>query len=177
MKQLLAVPGRLALAASGDHLRDDEVLQGRKFRQEVMILIDKADAVAPNCGAFAVIEAGNRLLCNLDSAVIRHLEQSGKVQKRGLAGSRGADERTELTPVKGQVDAFQDLQPAVTLRIGLSDIAEAQANLTFTHNAAPRPDRAGRLARLAAAARGRRSAGPFPRPPAPRADPFGLAGA
>ena len=46
-QELAAAVRRLRAREAGDHLRQDEVLERREFRQEVMELIDEADLVAP----------------------------------------------------------------------------------------------------------------------------------
>src|SRR5690606_4792012 len=166
MEQFLAVTRRFPPAAPCDHLRNDQVLERRKFRQEMMVLIDEADTPPSDLGPLAIGEARHLLPRDLHLPLIGRLKQTGYVEKGRFARSGGSHQGAELSAIEGKVDRPQNFQTSIALGEGLLYRGQAQADLAITHSVVPRPDRVGLPAKPAAVAQGRRSATPCRSPPA-----------
>jgi hypothetical protein len=81
-EKLDATVGGLAVRQPADHLRQDHVFQRRKFRQQMMKLINKSNFGAPDAGALKVGKMRCRDCIDIDFAGIRMFEQPGNMQQR-----------------------------------------------------------------------------------------------
>ena len=157
-EQIAGAPGGFPAREPADHLRHDHVLNGGKFHQQVMELIDEADLGSADARALGIRERRGRNLIDIDFAAIGMLEESSDVQERRLAGAGGRYQRNRLARPDGELGAFEDVQRDVALAIVPVDLMQEQdrrrlvamrnADLRprlganrVTHSAAPRPDR------------------------------------
>ena len=69
------------LGFSGDHLRQDDVFQGRKFGEEVVELVDDADGAQSDLRAFSVGEFAGIGAIDDDGAAVRFLQKACEMQK------------------------------------------------------------------------------------------------
>ena len=72
-------------------------------------LIHKAYILAPDRRAFAITEACDVLPCDFDLACVRCVQQSGNMQKRRFARTRGGHKRDNFACFDFQVDAAQNV--------------------------------------------------------------------
>src|SRR6185312_5705929 len=81
---------RLGLSAhqAADHLRQHDIFQRRKLRQQVMELVNETDLVAADAGTFVVSQNRSRAAVNVDIALVGVLEQACYMQEGRLAGTR-----------------------------------------------------------------------------------------
>ena len=98
---------RLPARRRGDHLRQHDVFERRKLRQQMMELVDKADLRAPQHGAPFVVEAAAILAADHHRTAVGTLQEAGDVQHRRLAGARGPDQCHDLAGPQDQVDPVQ----------------------------------------------------------------------
>ena len=68
-----------------DHLRDHDVLNRVKFREQMVELIDKADLVAADQRAFLIGKALPRTASDVNVALAGEFQEAANVQERGLA--------------------------------------------------------------------------------------------
>jgi hypothetical protein len=153
VQQLLGPRHGVALAAAGDDLRNDDVLQGRELGKKVMELIDEPHVQPPHAGSRVVAACGARSAGEIDFAPVRFLEQAGNVQERRLARARGADKRHDFPFMHLQVDAAEDLER----RPPLSERADesGQPDHRLTHIAGLPPGRSVRPATTDTTVQGR----------------------
>ena len=83
---------RLVPAPAGDQQRHRDVLERGEIGQQVVELIDEADALAPQPRALGIAQAAAGPPVDRDLAGARPLEQAGDVQERRLAGAGRADQ-------------------------------------------------------------------------------------
>ena len=95
-KQFPCTHLRVATLAAKDHLRDDDILKRREFRQQLMELVDEAHLGAAHAGALVVVHPGAVAAVDDDMTLVRRLQQAGDVQQRRLARTGGADEGHRL---------------------------------------------------------------------------------
>ena len=76
-----AAPGG-GFVGAGDQLRHHHILEGGEFRQQMMELIDKADADATDAGARGIIKLGAVLSGDENFARARRFEQACNMQQR-----------------------------------------------------------------------------------------------
>ena len=140
--QPTAVVGRPGLGRTpgdaGGPLRQGDILQRREFRQQVVELVDEADAFAPEAGAVAVAEPAGLGAADQDRARIRRVEEARHVQEGRLAGARGRLQRHHLAGRQGEVDAVEDADLGRRAAVvGLAHPGQAEHGLT--HSGAPPP--------------------------------------
>src|SRR3546814_13005617 len=123
-----------------------------------MELVYEAERVAPQAGPLPLPQPARRDPRHHDGAAVRALEKAGDVEERRFAGTRGADQRDELSRRDGKVDCPQDMQRPAALLEGAGDAGEAQRRLT--HSAELRPERGARPANSDTASRRWRSRAP-----------------
>ena len=99
MSRSRARSGAAARRGAGDELRHHHVLEGGEFRQQMVELVDEADADAADAGARLVVELRAVLPGDQHLARGRRLEQARDVQERRLARARLADQRHDLARV------------------------------------------------------------------------------
>ncbi len=140
---------------AGDHLRQHDVFERRKFRQQMMELIDETQLGAAQQGSVLVGEAAAILPADRDRAAIRAFEQPGDVQQGRLAGAGGADQRHHLARLQQQIDPVQHRDLGAAGFEGAAHSAQFERRrhqlprvCRFTRSATPRPGRAGRRARM-----------------------------
>src|SRR5205814_833174 len=75
-QQLDGPAARLLAAQAADHLRQDHILDGGEFRQQVVGLVDKADLKAADAGALRVGELRGRDPLDEDLAGVGVFEQA-----------------------------------------------------------------------------------------------------
>ena len=148
-------------AATGEELRQHDVFLGGEIGEEVVELIDEADAVAAQAGALAIAESAAGPAVDDDLAGGRPLEQGGDVEQRRLAGAGWPDQGDELAGCQREIGAPEHRQGVAPWRKRCSMRSDQHR---FTHSAAPLPDRRGPPARPGRAWRGRRARGPSARP-------------
>ena len=73
-EQLLRTLAGLAHRYSSDHLRNDDVFYGRKFRQQLVELINESHLRAPHCGALCVVHARANLTIDDNATGVRRFE-------------------------------------------------------------------------------------------------------
>ena len=136
---------RLGFGLAGDHLGQHHILQRVEFRQQVMGLIDEADGLAADAGAFGIRQFRGRHAFDMDFAAGRRFQQPRHVQQRGFARAAGAHQGDDLARVQRHVETAEDFQLSLAFLEAAGDVLQAQH---FTHSAAPPPDRAGRRATM-----------------------------
>ncbi|MBV8440950.1 MAG: ATP-binding cassette domain-containing protein, partial [Hyphomicrobiales bacterium] len=99
-EQLPRAACRLRAGKPRDHLRQDEVLERGKFRQEVMELVDEADLAAAQRGALIVTHGRGRDAAYRHFARVRPLEQARDMQERRFSRPRGGDQRHRLARIE-----------------------------------------------------------------------------
>ena len=140
-EQLARPRRRFGALQAGDHLRQDDVLQRREFRQQVMELIDEADLRPAQRRAALLVHRRGRMAADMDLAGVLPFEQAGDVQQRRLAGARRRDQRHRLAGLQRQLGAVAALRSSSRRGRSGARSLEPQHRLV-THSAAPRPDRA-----------------------------------
>ncbi len=111
-------------AEAAHQLRHHDVFKRREFRQQMVELVDEADVVAADRGAFVVGEPPARPARQDDVAGIRLLEQAGGVQQCRFAGARRRHQRDHLAALQRKVGAVQDGQLARSLNVVAFDAFE-----------------------------------------------------
>lgn len=91
-----------AFARACDELRHDDVFQRREFRQQVMELIDKADADPAHARAGRIVHLRAVLPGDQDLACGGPFQQARHVQQRRLAGARLPDQSHHFTRPDGE---------------------------------------------------------------------------
>ena len=86
-------PPPRAAATAGDQQRHRHVLERGEIGQEVVELVDEADALAPEPRPLGVAQAVAGAAVDRDLAGARPFEQAGDVQERRLAGAGRTDQR------------------------------------------------------------------------------------
>src|SRR5688500_14117299 len=111
-EQILGTGYGLLALNIGDELRDHDVLQRIEFRQEMMELIDEADADAPNPGPRTIIQIRAILAGDANLARRRFLEEPGNVQERRLPRSRGPHKGHDLARSHTQAHVLENVEPS-----------------------------------------------------------------
>ena len=81
---------------TGDQLRHHHILERRKFRQQMMELIDKSNADTTDAGAGGIIEGSTILSGHEHLARRRSFEKARNMEQRRLPRARLPDERHDL---------------------------------------------------------------------------------
>src|SRR4029078_8104362 len=111
---------------AADHLGQHDIFQGRKFRQQVMRLVDEADLVATNSRPLVVGQYRSRPTVDIDVAVIGVLKQPGDMQKRRLAGARWRDQSNSLPRPERKFDAVEHMKRFVALSVLTLDVVQEE---------------------------------------------------
>ena len=139
VQQRRRVRACLGLAPSGDALRQRDVLDGGEFRQQMMKLVDKPQAVAANPSPRRVAEGGAVDPFDPHLAFVGLVKQPGDLQQRRLARSARPDQRHHLAGGDATIDSGQHRQSPAALAIALANAGQNERRLT--HCAAPRRGR------------------------------------
>ena len=150
VEQFARPRARLGARQAADHLRQDDVLERRELRQQVMELIDEADLGAPQRRALVVGHCRGRRAADMHLARVRRLQQAGQMQQRRLSGAGRRDQRHRLAGPEREVRAVQHLDHRLAAPVAARDVLAARGAggaRRLIHSAAPRPDRAAPRAR------------------------------
>src|SRR5690606_6631729 len=134
--------------------RQDDVLQGGEFRQQMVELIDKPEAGTAQRRALLVPESTALAPIENNLAGRRTLEQAGNVQQCRFAGAGRSDQGDDFARLDRERRTAQHVQLLATLTERPLDTVESQRGRRFTHSAAPRRDRAAPPAKPGTAWRG-----------------------
>src|SRR5690606_38196553 len=99
-----------------------DVLQSRKFRQQVVELVDEADFVAADRRALVVGKPTAGAPVDDDVAGVGHFEQAGQMQQRRLARAGWRNQRHHLAGRERKAYAVEDRQLARALHEVALDI-------------------------------------------------------
>ena len=119
--------GGLRARRAGDHLRHRDVLERREFRQQMVVLVDEAHAVAAERRARVVVERGAVLAADPDLAAVGLLEQAGDVQQRRFAGNRRGRRARPVRRAARTARPAQHLEPGGALFEAALDVLEDEA--------------------------------------------------
>ena len=111
-EQFLGAALHLAVAAPGDVARDHHVLEGGKFRQQLMKLKNEAQVLAAEARERVAAQGEDIGPGNFHPSGIGAVEGAHDLQQRGLAGTTGSDNADHFLAADCQVDAFEDFQRA-----------------------------------------------------------------
>ena len=126
-REQLARPGaRGAAAVAGEHARQHHVLERAELRQQVVELVDEAQALAADAGACGIGQARAGAAAEEHLAAVGVLEQAGDLQQRRLAGARRPHQRDHGAGQQLEVGAAQHLEPALALAEAAADADQAQ---------------------------------------------------
>src|SRR5260221_10769339 len=142
-QELDRTPSRLATRESVQHLRQHDVFQRREFRQQMVILVDKAQELSPQDRTLMIAQGRGALAVEHDIAAVRAFQQPCNMQQGRLAAARLAHQGDDLPGAKVERDPSQDLELAVTLHERTLDTAQGERT---THAAIPPQVRPARYA-------------------------------
>ena len=96
LQQLLGARLGLAAPFASDKRGNHDVLQGRKLRQKLVELEDKADMAVAEIGQFVGRKARHVDAVDGDRSTVGAVEGAYDLQQRGLAGTRRANDRHDF---------------------------------------------------------------------------------
>src|SRR5882724_10252152 len=103
IQQLSGALMRLFPREPSNELRHHDIFYRRKFREEMMKLIDETDLVASDGRAPLVGQPVARIAVDRDIPGVRVLQQAGHVKKGGLAGARRRDKGHDLATMQRKI--------------------------------------------------------------------------
>ena len=122
MQQLRGALLRLAPGKPGDHLRQHDIFERRKFRQQMMELIDEADLAAPERGALIVGHPDGGFAGDKHFPRVGRLKKARNVEERRFAGTGRSDQRDRLPGPQAKIGAAQDFERRPRLIVAAFDL-------------------------------------------------------
>ena len=119
MVQISFVEGLLAATNGISHLN---IAHGRKGRQEIEFLKDKADAVFAEARAFAIVQRGKIDAVNLNSALGCASEAAEQVEQGGFARPGRPDNRDKFASFHLDGDSANGWDLELSCRINLCQV-------------------------------------------------------
>jgi hypothetical protein len=126
MQQLRGALLRLAPGKPGDHLRQHDIFERRKFRQQMMELIDEADLAAPQRGALIVGHPDGGFAGDKHFPSVGRLEKARNMEERRFAGTGRGDQRDRLPRPEAKIGAAQNFERRPRLNVAAFDLFEAK---------------------------------------------------
>lgn len=102
----------------GDQL---ELIADAHVGEQLVILEDEAQELQPLARPLLLAQLGEVLACDGDAPLVGRQQQASDRQERRLSGTRGPQDRHELTGVDAQAQAAQHVVRLVAVGVGLSD--------------------------------------------------------
>src|SRR5262245_19565278 len=121
-----AAPQPVAKRGMRDQQRHQNVLERRQLGQQVVELKNEAEGLIPQRVPFAGRQVIDAPAGKLDRALIGPVQRAEQVQKRALAGTRGADDAEELALVNIELDAAQHGNGVLVFAVSFVQIAGTQ---------------------------------------------------
>jgi hypothetical protein len=115
--------------------RDQDVLQHRVLRQEMMVLEDESDRSIAEPGELRLRQRARVLTADPHRPGGRPVEGPDQVQERALAGAGGAGDGQRFTRGERQRDAVQDLDAVRAHLEALVDINQLERDGSFVGHA------------------------------------------
>jgi len=160
VEQFRRLAARAAARDARDHLRQHDVFERRKFRQQVMKLVDEPDMRAPQQCPPLFRQTAAILAADQHRTAVCALEQARNMQQCRFAGAGRTDQCCDFARIKRQIDAIQDPEFGSGLCEDAADPPQLErrgCHLRVTRSAGLRPGRAGRRARKDKAWQGRKA--------------------
>ena len=102
----------------GDQL---ELIADTHVGQELVILEDEAQELQALARPLLLAQLREVLACDGDTPLVGRQQQARNGQQRRLSGTRGSQDRDELTGVNAQAEAGEHVMRLVAVGVGLSD--------------------------------------------------------
>ncbi len=114
----------LGMRHPGVDRRHFDVFRRRRGRQQIVLLEDEAEGLAPQVGARVAVELGDFAAVEAIGAAGRPVEQADEIHQGRLAGTGSAHDGDELAGLDVERDAVQHLGRHVAAVIDLDDVAQ-----------------------------------------------------
>ncbi len=131
------LPGLVAVLAAHDQ-RHRHVVQRGELRQQVVELVDEAQAAVAHRALAALGQPDGKLAVHRHRTAGRHVQEAQDMQQRALAGARGADDGDHLAARHGQADVAEHFDARGAFVVDLDDVVGLQrGSRVVSHGAAP----------------------------------------